>query len=230
MIMGLKYTKLLYYTMGLVTILAGTYSCSSSTDPYKPYVGDKEIVYPQKIDTVLAYSCKNRVVFKIPKATDPLINKVGVFWNTGKDSVVVKVPAEKDTLKIEIKGLQREGKHIFNFYNYNKNGNKSKNIIKSISVYGDRYASTLINRFIESADIINGNLFIDWAEAGNEAVGTLVKYINRSSNEPDSIFTPIDSSQTVITNFKKEYIITYKTLYIPESTVIDTFPSPKDTL
>lgn len=106
-------------------VIMGVYACSSFTDPYKPFVSKKPPVYPAKVDTVIVQAGIKKVSFKVPKPDDPIVSKLGIFWNSGTDSIMADYPANKDTLFISIDTLEGARDYSFDFYNFDNKGDKS---------------------------------------------------------------------------------------------------------
>jgi hypothetical protein len=141
--MKFKICNLLIYTAGIVYLSMGAISCNNTTGYYKQYAGKKEINYPQKVDTVIAKSGINSVLLKLPKPVDPLVTKVGIFWNLKRDSVKAKFPSDSDTLRIgldsfEINGLKKH--YTFDVFTYNNTGDRSVGTEVGVDIYGKEAA------------------------------------------------------------------------------------------
>jgi hypothetical protein len=196
--------KFFVYVLSVMSSIVGIVACTSSTELSKPFVGNKEITYPQRPDTVEGLSGYGRVVLKIVKPPDPRVIKAGVFWLNGTHSVITKFPAGKDTLRVTIDSLQA-GTYSFNVYSYYKNTGKSRSIAKSVKttvsavVYGKlkRISLTKHNRAVTGLAQENGNAVIDFGSnyhgKAYSAIGTVVKYTDKSG-KVDSVFVPADSS------------------------------------
>jgi hypothetical protein len=225
-----NYTTLIY-VLGIICVIIGCISCNDVA-PYKQYVGNKEVSYPQKIDTVIALGGINKVILKIPKPIDPLVSKVGIFWNNKEDSVKAMFPSDKDTLEIEIDSLKVSGgvtqRYIFSVYTYNHTGNKSIKFEEGVMVLGKDYINTIENRSIKKiiVDPPIHTLTINWEDASPGSIGTIVKFTN-TSNEADSILVSNDSNKIDITNYKRDSVVKYYALY---TTAIDTFSTNIDTV
>ncbi len=223
----------LLYAISMVCLTISFIACSSSTDSFRPYVSKKAPKYSQKLDTVLVLTGKDRVIFKIPKPVDPTVKEVNIYCNSGTDSLKKDFLADKDTLVVNIDTLQGDQSYSFNFYTRDNNGNKSLKLNRLIKIYGSQYESSLLNRPLNNYLYEPGSAsqssqaILKWATATSGMVGTKVIYTNQF-NKSDSIFTPADSSQTLLKDFKlsKNSVIKYQTLYLPDSTAIDTFASP----
>lgn len=219
--------KLLIYAVSILAVVGGVISCKpASSYDYKKFVGPNEIVYAQKLDTVIARSGDKRVVLKMARSTDPLLWGVGVYWNNQTDSVKVKFPTAKDTLRVQINNLDVQGTYTFHIYTYHKNyTDKSIGQNVSVTVYGNVYASSIKNRKLVAIVPTGKNaVLVKWGSAGIGALGTIFKYTNVMENI-DSLYVPIDSAQTHINNIsgmQKDSTLKFYTLYQPPAS-IDTF-------
>lgn len=218
----------------LLLLTAGLWSCTSMDDGYKDFIKDGELSYTGKIDSLHIYGGKNRVNVKGLIISDPKVTEVRVFWNTGKDSVVVPVTRTSgiDVLDVIIDGLEE---NIYNFEvrTYDKLGNKSIPVFMIGNTYGERYEATLL------ADIMNRNIATGISN-GATLVGTLASLNDFTKNSSYSILTYtatddtekeliIQSNQSnyTILDYKSGTDIKYKTAYQPEEDAIDTFFTPE---
>lgn len=217
--------KLLFYVLIVLGAVASFISCSSPTDPFKPYVKNKQVIYSQKPDTLIALSGKKRIILKVVKPSDPQVVSAGIFWGTGSatDSIKAKFLEDKDTLRIEVDSLKQQT-YNFRVYTYRKNY-KSRSVVSNVSVksYGDVYEASIVNRQLTARAVQPGTdkntLF--WASPKEDVLGTIVKYVNKY-DENDSLFVPADSNKTKIKIFNDDETVSYYTLYLPPSS-IDTF-------
>jgi hypothetical protein len=216
----------------MICLVISFAACSSSTDSFRPFVTKKAPKYSQRLDTVLVRTGKDRVVFKIPKPIDPTVKEVDIYWNSGTDSLKKDFMADKDTLVVKIDTLEGDQSYSFNFYTRDQKGNRSLKLNRLIKIYGSQYASSLLNRALNDylyepgSTSQSSQAILEWATVTSGMVGTKVIYTNQF-DESDTVFTPADSSQTVLKNFElsKNPVIKYQTLYLPTSAEIDTFAS-----
>ncbi len=199
-------------------------SCKKQDD-YKKFIQGGEISYTGKIDSVKILSGQNRVLVRGLFLADPKVSSLKVFWNNQKDSVVIPVKRKNvvDTLSYFIN--MPEGLQNFVLYTYDNAGNKSIPVYKSGKSYGDRYMSTLSNRPITLAQTgADGVTRISWGNMDRltGVFATDVEYTN-TSNQVVKVRTPIDSTNTILPNFKTSTEIRYRTLFLPDTVSIDTF-------
>ncbi|WP_290493685.1 DUF4998 domain-containing protein [Leeuwenhoekiella sp. UBA4164] len=206
--------------MSCFTIL---WSCSDQEyDDYKKFANGGEINYTEKVDSLKAFSGKNRIMLEGIIDADPKITEFRVFWNDGRDSISVPVTRSGgvDTLSVTIDDMPE---NIYNFQvrTYDAAGNKS--LISNVtgSVYGERYQNTLFNRPVLANDLVNNTLTISYAsmDLTTGVIGTEV--LLDGASEP--IFVPIDSEEYEISDYVVNSSYKYRTLFLPEETAIDTF-------
>jgi Domain of unknown function/Domain of unknown function (DUF5013) len=220
-----KYRKLTVYA--LLIFIAGIYSACTKQDDFKKFVAGGEISYTGKLDSVKMYSGDSRVVIKGLFLADPKVVTCKIFWNNMKDSLVIPVVKKNvvDTLKYSIP-IKTEGLQNFTIYTYDKAGNKSIPVYANARSYGDRYKASLSNRPISSAtaDASTGKGIVSWLgmDKLTGVFATEVQYTS-TSNATKKIRTTIDSTRTVIPDLKAGTDIQYRTLFLPDTTCIDTF-------
>jgi len=220
-----KYRKLTVYSVLLLVL--GIYSACTKQDDFKKFVAGGEISYTGKLDSVKMYSGDSRVLLKGLFLADPKVVTCKIFWNNMKDSLVIPVIKKNviDTLKYSIP-ITTEGLQNFVIYTYDKAGNKSIPVYANARSYGDRYKASLSNRPISSAtaDASTGKGVISWLGMDNltGVFATEVQYTS-TSDVSKKIRTIIDSSRTVIPDLKAGTDIQYRTLFLPDTTCVDTF-------
>ena len=171
------------------------WSCSDQEyDDYKKFAEGGEINYTEKVDSLKAFSGKNRVMLQGIIDADPKITEFRVFWNDGRDSVSVPVNRSGgvDTLSVTINDIPE---NIYNFQvrTYDAEGNKSLVSNVTGAVYGERYQNTLYNRPVLANDLVGGLLSISYAsmDLTTGVIGTEILMDGQS----DPIFIPIDSDK-----------------------------------
>ncbi|WP_158995648.1 DUF4998 domain-containing protein [Mucilaginibacter sp. L196] len=213
----------------IVTLLVLIISACTKMDNYKNiYMKGGAIIYPAKLDSVQAFSGKNRVKITGLFTADPSIVKYKVFWNSRQDSIEVPVKRTNsvDTAKVIIPNLP-EGLMSFEIRTYDAQGHISIPVTLSANVYGDLYQSSLTNRAIVDAGIqSDGSALITWADV-NTAAGIInmeIKYSDNNGKAHDTLVTSVPTGLTTsLPNFKVGNTISYRTSYLPNPTAIDTF-------
>ena len=217
-----RYSTLIIFAL-FIMILA---SCKK-TDDYKKLITDQEISYPGRLDSIKVFSGNNRVMLKGTLTADPKVKEVRVFWNGLKDSV--SIPVTSGIAKIEkiinIKKAQ-EGAQNFTIYSYDSQGNKSIATFAPGRTYGDRYQASLQSINIASAGTneTTGLTVVNFVGVDklSGVFATDVTY-TKLNETLGTLRVPVDSSSVLLPNFKYGSDITYKTLFLPDSTSIDTF-------
>ncbi|WP_343691277.1 DUF4998 domain-containing protein [Chitinophaga sp.] len=215
----------------LLTLLV---ACSKMDEYRDKYMANGSIVYPGKMDSVKAYSGKNRAEVTGLFTSDPKITKYKVFWNSRQDSIEVPVQRTTgvDTASVIIPNLP-EGLMSFEIRTYDARGNISIPVTTSANIFGDLYQSALINRGIANAEIQNdGSALITWADVTSDAgtVSMRIKYTDKTDVAHDTLVSSsLKGMTTSLPAFKAGSVISYQTAYLPNSTSIDTFYSAFET-
>ena len=206
-------------------------SCSK-WDDYKQYTTSGETSYTGKLDSALISSGRLRVRLQGILPADPKIVQCKIYWNDGKDSIqfsIAKGPAPE--LFSRIFNVD-EGAKNFKIKTFDAAGNSSVVVSTSGVVYGPRYESGLINRPLLGSELLsNGNTVMTWDnfDTTSGAKGTVSEYTT-VSNTKSSVFTPVSQSTTTLPNFKAGTTVSYKTMYLPNLTAIDTFYCASQTI
>jgi len=211
----------------LSALLLATIASCTKMDVYKDFTNGGEISYTGKLDSVKILSGRYRVLLKGLFIADPKVTKCVVYWNNMKDSVVIPVTrtAQVDTLSQFIEDIE-EGVQSFVIYTYDADGNRSIAVNKTGRIYGDRYQGTLSNRGINAAVTSQAGITsIEWGTMDrlSGVFASEVIYKN-TSNEDVTVRVPIESNNTVLSDFKTSSTIKYRTLFLPNDTAsVDTF-------
>lgn len=219
--------KMNKYLACLFTIAAGLCIAScTKEDDFKKFIADGEITYPARVDSVIVRPGNKRVQLRLALGSDPSITKIKAYWNNRADSTEVSVARTggyaKDTIDVLISNLN-EGVYNFDVFTFNANNNKSVVAHATGSVYGDSYASTIANRAIKSiSQDVAGNIVITWQSplAGEKSIE--LKY--KDSNGAEKIInTPQGAMSTQIADYQGETILSYRSVFLPDSNAYDTF-------
>lgn len=204
----------------LVVALTTLSSCSDMEDTYMDFAKDGEIVYPEKVDSVAVYAGKNRLKLSFVdlnlKVTD-----VKIYWNHKADSLEVPVTSNDGSLDVIVPNLPG-GAYSFDIYTFDKFGNISVPHIVIGNVYGENYNKTLRARIIENTNIKKDTALIGWFTSSAGAISTEVKYTDNEDVD-HIVYVPSSESLTHLPNFVSGRSITYRTLFLPVPTAIDTF-------
>lgn len=219
----------------MVSIIFGCamVACSKMDGTYKDFLKGGEIRYSAKPDSIQVFPGHNRIKLSWLLVSAPNVVSCRVYWNDMTDSVEVpvnKVEGNDTSMVSVIIDDLDEGLYTFNVYTYDDKGNPSIKSDTSGRVYGETYVGSLINRPIESAVLVNGNPRIQWDEEPDKhALGVELRYKNKEAKVV-TVSVPVNETITRIDDEPLGDSIQYRTLFLPDSNVIDTFYSSFQTL
>ena len=220
----MKTTKKWISPLLAICLFVSLWSCSEM-DEYKEFTEGGEISYTEKVDSLEVYSGRNKVLIEGLVTADPKVSEYRVYWNSGKDSIVVPVERSPgvDTLTTMITDLPE---NIYNFEvrTFDEAGNSSIPVYATAEVFGERYQNSLSQRPVVSNTMIGSELTINYAgmDLTSGVIGTEVDYSSTAGGE-ETVFVPIDSSHVFIDDFNAGSTYEYRTVFLPEPTSIDTF-------
>lgn len=218
----------------ILALLALLAACTKMDEYRDKYMANGSIVYPGKMDSVKAYSGKNRAEIRGLFTSDPKITKYKVFWNSRQDSIEVAVVRTNgvDTASVIIPSLP-EGLMSFEVRTYDAHGNTSIPVTAAANIYGELYQSALTNRAIANAEMQDdGTALITWADVSSDAgtVSMRVKYTDNADVLHDTLLVSVlTDMKSSLPSFKKGSVISYQTAYLPNATAIDTFYTAYET-
>ncbi len=214
----------------LLLLIIFVSACSDMNDMHDIYLKDGEKIYVGRIDSLKSFSGNERVLIQY-WITDPRVKSLHLLWNQRRDSVVVQVPTHDPTDPIEViigdgNGTIKEGDHSFFIYSYDSKGHRSIVYETLMSVYGERYQASLTNRPIRSIDLKEDNkLSVRWSGSiSSDEVGIQMSYSDKNNNLKNS-FIPSETlaNPVIFDDIDVTKSISYKTMYVPKATAIDTF-------
>jgi hypothetical protein len=208
-----------------IMICSSLLACTKLRDTYSQFVGNGEIYYPAKADSLTAYPGRNRIQLSWLLISDPKIVRTTVYWNNRADSLAISVnkTGSIDTIRTILKNMT-EGTYTFEVFTYDNKGNRSVKVEQIANVYGTNYDISLVNRPLKTA-VMNATAdtaLLDWYPASGQHVAVDLRYKNSLG---DSVFVviPADSIRVKLPKFKKAESFRYRSLYKPEKNAIDTF-------
>jgi hypothetical protein len=207
-------------------------SCSK-WDDYKKYTAGGEIIYSGKLDSVKAYSGKNRIRITGKLNADPKIKTVKIFWNNNADSLTYEIKRSVSGSVFDQTFPMPESITTFAVYTYDTDGNRSVPVYVVGKSFGDTYRRKISgNRLISYIRYLPGSTTITW-EAVDPSLGAIqteLQYvINGVTKE---VVTPAAAENTVFEGLPNtNSLIRFRGVYKPDSTAIDTFKvAYKDTV
>lgn len=207
--------------------------CNDGDELYKRYIDEGEKIYLGKTDSLVALSGIGRIKLKWYVNADPKIEETVIYWNMRQDSVVksfhrTEQGKQADSLFIED---LLEGIYTFELINRNKSGYRSLASSVQGEVYGETFISGLKNRIISAMTIVaydkekqSSDIKISWGPSITGSLGSKITYFNRSTNAPETLFIPLDSTSTTITGVGNRFnhpddMLDVSTLYFFENNV-----------
>src|SRR5690606_21619764 len=105
---------------------------------------------------------------------------------------------------------------------FDKAGNKSIVVDTVGNAYGDTYISSMSNRLIAEAALIEEQVIVTWYTHSNEeAIKSEVRYKSQDGT-PHQITVYPNETETVIAEEPLEGSIEYRTVFLPHPKAIDT--------
>lgn len=209
--------------IGVAIMFFALFVSCAKWDDFKKYIEEGEIVYVGKLDSVKVLSGKERVKIVAQVKPDPKIRKAVIKWNDGKDSILVDIT--NNSLMEEYIPMS-EGIVSFQLFTIDEHGNRSVAVPAIGRAYGPRYSASLSNRLTSNAIIDNDNTaYIDWQEMDLSAgpISTHIRYENQNGDTKD-LYVNVNVLNTTITDLAlSAKTVSYRTLYLPQKTSIDTF-------
>jgi len=213
-----SYLIVLFITLSVFT------ACKKMDSKYNQYVVPGGLIYPQQISNPYAQPGHNRIKISWLRGVDPTVVKAKIFWNNYADSVEINIPAIADTISTMIENLP-EKSYSFEIKTYDNLGNSSVPVEIIRSVYGNLYQSLLLSRNVRSNIIdANGIVTIIWGDADITlgAYSSDFTYTN-IAGVLKTVRAKMKQPSSVISDYKVGTTYKYRTLYLPDTTSIDTF-------
>lgn len=214
----------------LLLLIVFISACSDMNDLHDTYLRDGEIIYIGRVDSIKSFGGQERALIQY-WITDPRAKSLHIFWNQGRDSIVVPVPTHdpSDALEVMIgdgNGVISEGDHTIFIYSHDDRGHRSIVFESLISVYGDRYQASLTNRPVSSVELNEDkNLVVTWeGSISSDEIGILMSYFD-NNDDPVELFISSETlaDPVVFDDIDVSKPISYRTVFIPGQFAIDSF-------
>lgn len=207
----------------LINLVICLAACKKMDATYAKYIKDGEIVYVSKPDSVKAYPGKNRILLTWPIGVDPKVSKARVFWNGREDSTEYNIDRGLgiDTAKVWLNDMS-EGSYSFDVITYDNKGHSSVKVNVQSNVYGENYNSSIVNRKVKTAVYKNSAAVIDWYNGVTDAIAVEVSYTD-NQGAVQKVLVSTAEKQTTLPNYKNASEISFRTLFLPEVSALDTF-------
>jgi|GEM_PF-800600 len=215
--------------LALVLSVLVTISCNKMDSTYSQYLEDGNINYTQRVDSVMAYSGRNRVLLTWDPINDPRVNMVKISWSPEIPAVEVPITSPDDTLSY-IEGLT-EGNYTFNLQSYGQEGNHSVKTEVVGFVYDKVYESGLILRSVSNMSVVGTTLNLTFRsiEGVSGYHAQEVVYTSAVDGQEKTATLEGAESELTITDFSGE-TFTHRSVYLPQTLSPDFFYSPTQLL
>ncbi|WP_158563327.1 DUF4998 domain-containing protein [Chitinophaga silvatica] len=210
----------------MLSLLLIVLACRKQDD-YKKYLGNGEIRYTGKADSLQVHPGRNRVQLTWLLFADPKINRAIVYWDNRKDSMIVNIKRGEgiDTIRCFVNNLE-ERNYTFEVYNFDVDNNISVRTEASGFVFGSLYEDALLSRAITGSDFKGADAEISLADIDTTGgiVAMQIKYTTTDNNLHDTVIKSIGKDQKIIL---PDYLpltpYQCRTLYLPDTLAVDTF-------
>ena len=213
-------------------LIAAVIGCEKNVGDYEKYLGNAEIVYPGKPQSLTIYQGYNRAQINALMSPDPRVVKMRLYWNSRRDSIDTEITSS-DLSKYKVVNINSIPEGVYNFetVTFDAQGRRSVTQTKIGSILGDNYISTLFNRVVKGKIMVENQKAVSWyseTDTTSAMVGVHITYkLSNGSNA--IIFTKKNKDTTILVNALSGGNMTIKTAYIPKN-AIDTFYSRPETI
>ncbi|MCU7550221.1 DUF4998 domain-containing protein [Chitinophagaceae bacterium LB-8] len=224
--MKIAFDKINMRRLPVVFLVTLTLLSCSKWDDFKKYTADGEILYTGRLDSISVFSGMNRIRITGKLNADPKIVALKIFWNNKADSVAYEIKRSNGAF-FDQTFTVAEGVRTFTIFTYDAEGNSSVPVTVTGVSYGDSYRRTINNRLISSITYVaaTDSTTINWdAIDVKTALHTELKYPKNPDGDSVTVITSATNARTGLKGFNYQTSkFTYRTIYRPDSTSIDTF-------
>lgn len=193
-------------------------SCSDMNDSFERFYKDGEVIYAAKPDSIASRPGKDRILLQM-FVKSYRISLIRVYWNNRADSLDMPITGPGKYEKM-VDNMEERG-HVFQVISFDEFGNKSIPEEVISRAYGNMFQQVLSNRVIRSASTFENNtITINWSGPVDNAIGSELVYTN-TSGEETVLPVPMSEATTVVSDLAAD--LRYRTLFLPDTTAIDTF-------
>lgn len=224
----------------LCSILCLSYSCSGMLDSIDSYLDAGEKIYVGKLDSLKAYSGKNRIeiegkmMYGVNQVKCVISYRDPVTLEKKSNEFPIERKTPQETFKFMLENLT-EGQYDFSVVTYDPKNNTSIPTEVSAYAYGELYHQALTNRILRGVSpeqkVITGEggqsnewvAKLEWnISRGDGLIGCNLEY-EQEDGSWKSKYVPVDEITTELDNFKANGVLRYNTVYKPEDTSLDEF-------
>lgn len=218
-----------YPIIASLALLAVFSACRKQDEVYREFIKDGTIVYAHRADSARAYSGNKRIKITWLRGPDPNVTHAIIYWNSRQDSLEVTIPAGQptDTVAVLLENLS-EGSHTFEVVTIDNKGNRSVTVDFLGTVYGDLYLSSVRPKTLSGFYYVDGAVYMTWTGGGEDLVGQEVRFKN-SADQEVSVLISRETDTLQLPDYQSGTPVHYRSLFRPDSLVIDTFYSEFET-
>jgi len=216
-----KMRRLFWILLAFVFVVSG---CKKLDDNYRQFVGDGEIKYVGKADSLHIRGGDQRAELSWLLMSDPSVSSYKIYWNNRQDSLSGELTKTEnvDTVKVIIDNLTEET-HEFQVFLFDNEGRTS--VLSSIvaRVYGPRYRGSLLNRLIGNSKVLRGDqLELTMGLAEETLLYSEVRYLDINDELTSHRIIPNVEIDTLL-NFPNGGSYEMRSAFKPDSLALDTF-------
>jgi hypothetical protein len=223
----MKQKRNIFLVLLFVTMVIG---CSKMNDKHDFYLQDGEIIYLGRVDSARILPGENRFLLRY-WITDLRATQLKIFWNQMTDSLIVPIPTHQPADSIDVligdaTSSIPEGNYTFQIVSSDGDGLESIIFERLGNVYGENFRMTLVDRFVRNLDYDSDNneIAINWgAPSSSREIGVEITYYSEDKENILHLTSEQLALQTVLENVNVEKGVSYRTMFLPEPTAIDTF-------
>ncbi|GHT55007.1 hypothetical protein AGMMS49982_20470 [Bacteroidia bacterium] len=200
-------------------------ACEGMMDVHKDYLEGGEKVYLSKPLSVNFLAGQGRVVAELVLYNSPNVKTVDITWdngNGGKDALSTPVSPSTglDTLFIPITGLEEKA-YTFTLVTTDAYDNHSLPFTGTGTVYDTLFQASTAHQPVLQIDLTETGGQLSWTPTLDYLLGSEIRYVSRT-DETLTVFAPAGVPAS-LPDAKVASKVTYRSLFLPEPSAIDTF-------
>lgn len=199
-------------------------SCKKLDFNYRQFIGEGEITYLGKADSLLLKGGNHRAELSWLLIADPKVTSYKIYWDNRQDSLSGSLTKTEnvDTVSLILENLE-EKIYEFEVFLFDDEGNSSVGVSAIGQVYGERYASGLTNRVFRTPKVLPGNeLEMEWTIAENTLLYSEIKYQN-IHDETVIHVVPSEVVLDTLKDFPSGNDFEVRSIFRPDSLAFDVF-------
>lgn len=209
----------------IIAFAVGTFSsCKQGDEIYEEFIVPGGLTYPQKADSLKAYSGINRVKLEWFAPSDPSVISAKVFWHNYTDSLELAmsdIPAGNQRISVFINDL-KVGPYTFYVKTYDDKGNVSVTANVTVTVFDDKYGLSLEQEPVILSTMNERGEWIIQFGALSGAFGDEIEYRTIDASTKTVVVDASNERTAMITDFEVGSIFRYRTIYFNENSYVDS--------